>query len=76
MPGSSRVHLGNEIALAVPGLRSLVATRSRQAQREPVAMHRAAFPNRAVRTVIGSSDQVHVVDALATTGDEGRCSLR
>ena len=26
--------------------------------------------------VIGSSEQVHVVDALATTGDEGRCSLR
>jgi len=29
-----------------------------------------------VRRVIGSSYQVHVVDALATTGDEGRCSLR
>ena len=26
--------------------------------------------------VIGSSEQVHVVDALAITGDEGRCSLR
>ena len=26
--------------------------------------------------VIGSSDQVHVVDALAITGDEGRGSLR
>ena len=26
--------------------------------------------------VIGSSDQVHVVDALAITGDEGRDSLR
>ena len=30
----------------------------------------------AVLRVIGSSEQVHVVDALATTGDEGRCSLR
>ena len=26
--------------------------------------------------VIGSSDQVHMVDALAATGDEGRGSLR
>jgi hypothetical protein len=26
--------------------------------------------------VIGSSDQVHVVDALAVTGEEGRGSLR
>ena len=26
--------------------------------------------------VIGSSDKVHVVDALAITGDEGRDSLR
>ena len=26
--------------------------------------------------VIGSSEKVHVVDALAITGDEGRCSLR
>jgi hypothetical protein len=26
--------------------------------------------------VIWSSDQVHVVDALAATGDEGRNSLR
>jgi len=25
---------------------------------------------------IGSSEQVHVVDALAATGDEGRGSLR
>src|SRR5215204_410124 len=31
---------------------------------------------RVVFRVIGSSEQVHVVDALATTGDEGRCSLR
>jgi len=26
--------------------------------------------------VIWSSDQVHLVDALAATGDEGRSSLR
>ena len=31
---------------------------------------------RAELRVIGSSEQVHVMDALATTGDEGRCSLR
>ena len=29
-----------------------------------------------VRKAIGSSEQVHVVDALAMTGDEGRGSLR
>ena len=29
-----------------------------------------------VRKPIGSSELVHVVDALAITGDEGRCSLR
>jgi hypothetical protein len=28
------------------------------------------------KLVIGSSEQVHVVDALAITGDEGRGSLR
>ena len=31
---------------------------------------------RAGGMVIGSSDEVHVVDALAITGDEGRASLR
>ena len=38
----------------------------------------AVFPVKAVRDtpVIGSSEQVHVVDALAITGDEGRGSLR
>ena len=30
----------------------------------------------AVRKVIGSSTEVHVVDALAITGEEGRGSLR
>jgi hypothetical protein len=30
----------------------------------------------AVSEVMGSSEQVHVVDALAITGDEGRSSLR
>ena len=30
----------------------------------------------AVLKVIGSSNKVHVVDALAITGDEGRGSLR
>ena len=31
---------------------------------------------RGVLKVIGSSDKVHVVDALAITGEEGRGSLR
>ena len=31
---------------------------------------------RLVCSVIGSSNEVHVVDALAITGDEGRGSLR
>ncbi len=34
------------------------------------------FGNRRDALVIGSSEQVHVVDALAITGDEGRGSLR
>ncbi len=33
-------------------------------------------PCRRDTLVIGSSEQVHVVDALAITGDEGRGSLR
>ena len=31
---------------------------------------------RLVRWVIWSSEQAHLVDALAAEGDEGRCSLR
>ena len=31
---------------------------------------------RYVRWVIWSSEQAHLVDALAAEGDEGRCSLR
>ena len=33
-------------------------------------------PGRPGLTVMGSSDEVHVMDALAITGDEGRGSLR
>ena len=40
------------------------------------ALRAELVPIRSVLRVIGSSEQVHVVDALATTGDEGRCSLR
>ena len=36
----------------------------------------AACSGRPECKVIGSSDKVHVVDALAITGDEGRASLR
>ena len=52
---------------------------------EPAAMLKqarsvAAYDGEAWRDsglkVIGSSDEVHVVDALAITGDEGRCSVR
>jgi hypothetical protein len=35
-----------------------------------------SFVNARGLRVIGSSEQVHVVDALAITGDEGRRSLR
>ena len=63
-PGSS----GYEIALFAP---RLVAANASQAH--SVIRKRTA---RAVLRVIGSSEKVHVVDALATTGDEGRCSLR
>ena len=34
------------------------------------------FRSKSVTIVIGSSDEVHMVDALAITGDEGRCRLR
>ena len=41
-------------------------------------VRKASSPVDAARDtlVIGSSEQVHVVDALAITGDEGRGSLR
>jgi hypothetical protein len=34
------------------------------------------LPGRPGLTIMGSSDEVHVMDALAITGDEGRGSLR
>ena len=36
----------------------------------------AGFHLKRESKVIGSSEQVHMVDALAITGDEGRSSLR
>jgi len=42
----------------------------------PHASRLHALPAHAVRKVIGSSTKVHVVDALAITGEEGRGSLR
>lgn len=46
------------------------------ANTQPVAcMDRTSNRDRDI-PVIGSSEQVHVVDALAITGDEGRGSLR
>ena len=36
----------------------------------------ASFDLKRGLKVIGSSEQVHMVDALAITGDEGRSSLR
>ena len=47
----------------------------RHAAQPPVACM-LGKTKRLVFSVIGSSDQVHVVDALAITGDEGRGSLR
>ena len=64
-PGSS----GYEIALF-----ALAVSRR---ERKPSALcDPKANCREAVLRVIGSSEKVHVVDALATTGDEGRCSLR
>lgn len=51
----------------------------RNTNTQPVAsVADTVFPAKGVRDtpVIGSSEQVHVVDALAITGDEGRGSLR
>ena len=42
----------------------------------PHASRFTPFTAHAVRKVIGSSTEVHVVDALAITGEEGRGSLR
>lgn len=49
----------------------------RNTNTQPVATVKACFfGGRGDTLVIGSSEQVHVVDALAITGDEGRGSLR
>jgi hypothetical protein len=51
----------------------------RNTNTQPVAIVASVpFPVNGARDtpVIGSSEQVHVVDALAITGDEGRGSLR
>ncbi len=45
------------------------------ANTQPVASE-SGVATRRDTPVIGSSEQVHVVDALAITGDEGRGSLR
>jgi hypothetical protein len=60
--------LGNLIASSVPVLVELV--REQTLWKLPVMVDLQGF------NVIGSSEQVHVVDALAITGDEGRGSLR
>ena len=62
----SRTHLG--MRLHYLHLRQVAAM-------QPSAPVAAETAQAALR-VIGSSEKVHVVDALATTGDEGRCSLR
>ena len=62
----SRTHLG--MRLHYLHLRQVAAM-------QPSAPVTAETAQAALR-VIGSSEKVHVVDALATTGDEGRCSLR
>ena len=47
-----------------------IASAARSVHSHPGTRARSAFG------VIGSSDKVHVVDALAITGDEGRRSVR
>ncbi len=42
----------------------------------PCSSQFGEYKRRRVVRAIGSSEQVHVVDALAITGDEGRGSLR
>jgi hypothetical protein len=75
-PGSS----GYEIALAVMAFVALsaasAAKRDLKSWQCGAAEALRADLSKSVLRVIGSSEQVHVVDALATTGDEGRCSLR
>ena len=46
------------------------------AKTQPVASEVLKWRRDRDTPVIGSSEQVHVVDALAITGDEGRGSLR
>lgn len=46
------------------------------AKTQPVASESGSEQSPRDTPVIGSSEQVHVVDALAITGDEGRGSLR
>ena len=61
------------------GNRKIALGIRRNTNTQPVAcVKNAVFPVKLVRDtpVIGSSEQVHVVDALAITGDEGRGSLR
>ena len=63
------------------GLRCILLIRARQKARGWVAQTRpqGGCPGRASdqdSRLMGSSDEVHVVDALAITGDEGRGSLR
>ena len=53
---------------------SSMAAGATQAREKPRAEHPWGRP-RGLK-VIGSSTKVHVVDALAITGDEGRGSLR
>ena len=44
--------------------------------RLPMAIRFSSSDRAGAVKAIGSSEQVHVVDALAITGDEGRRSLR
>ena len=70
-----RAHvLNRELGLIVSSRSTRKRSRTRANTSSPVTVNFGDVA-RGLR-VIGSSEQVHVVDALAITGDEGRGSLR
>ncbi len=70
----SCIRENRELGLIV-SLRSALAKGAGRGKHEFNPEPMASASSRGLK-VIGSSEQVHVVDALAITGDEGRGSLR
>jgi hypothetical protein len=54
----------------------LITVGSKEFKRGSKSFRKPVMKGSQGSNVIGSSEQVHVVDALAITGDEGRGSLR